>query len=142
MRQPDDDFRGFSAHHVGQRAFAEHEESVYPVSYTHLILVGRDAAHKRMAEAIREGGEPPFPIENEIIYYAGPAPTPPGAVIGPVGPTTSGRMDPYTCLLYTSYRDDGKRPDNPVSRLSYVHAIHGSGGRSFSVCAKLAVRAL
>ena len=63
------------------------------------ILVGRDAAHKRMAEAIREGGEPPFPIENEIIYYAGPAPTPPGAVIGPVGPTTSGRMDPYTPLL-------------------------------------------
>ena len=63
------------------------------------ILVGRDAAHKRMAEAIREGGEPPFPIENEIIYYAGPAPTPPGAVIGPVGPTTSGRMDPYTPLI-------------------------------------------
>ncbi len=63
------------------------------------ILVGRDAAHKRMAEAIKEGSGPPFSIENEVIYYAGPAPTPPGAVIGPVGPTTSGRMDPYTPLL-------------------------------------------
>ena len=65
------------------------------------ILVGRDAAHKRMAEAIREGGEPPFPIENEIIYYAGPAPTPPGAVIGPdtlaraarLGLDARGRLD-------------------------------------------------
>ncbi|MDO5116681.1 MAG: Fe-S-containing hydro-lyase [Synergistaceae bacterium] len=63
------------------------------------ILVGRDAAHKRMIEAIESRGEPPFSIENEIIYYAGPAPTPPGAVTGPIGPTTSGRMDPYTPLL-------------------------------------------
>ena len=63
------------------------------------ILVGRDAAHKRIAEAFKDGGEPPFSIDNEVIYYAGPAPTPPGAVIGPIGPTTSGRMDPYTPLL-------------------------------------------
>lgn len=63
------------------------------------ILVGRDAAHKRIAEAIKEGKPLPFSIENEIIYYAGPAPTPPGSVIGPIGPTTSGRMDPYTPLL-------------------------------------------
>lgn len=63
------------------------------------ILVGRDAAHKRIYEAFCAGCEPPFSIENEVIYYAGPAPTPPGAVIGPVGPTTSGRMDPYSPLL-------------------------------------------
>lgn len=63
------------------------------------ILVGRDAAHKRIYEALCAGCEPPFSIENEVIYYAGPAPTPPGAVIGPVGPTTSGRMDPYSPLL-------------------------------------------
>ena len=63
------------------------------------ILVGRDAAHKRISEAFKDGGEPPFSIDNEVIYYAGPAPTPPGAVIGPIGPTTSGRMDPYTPLL-------------------------------------------
>ncbi len=63
------------------------------------ILVGRDAAHKRIAEAINSGEEPPVSVKDEIIYYAGPAPTQPGAVIGPIGPTTSGRMDPYTPLL-------------------------------------------
>ena len=57
------------------------------------ILVGRDAAHKRIVEAIKSGAESPVPIKDEVIYYAGPAPTPPGAAIGPVGPTTSGRMD-------------------------------------------------
>ena len=63
------------------------------------ILVGRDAAHKRIVEAIKSGAESPVPIKDEVIYYAGPAPTPPGAVIGPIGPTTSGRMDPYAPLL-------------------------------------------
>lgn len=63
------------------------------------ILVARDAAHKRITAAYESGGQPPFPIEGETIYYAGPAPTPPGAIIGPIGPTTSGRMDPYTPLL-------------------------------------------
>lgn len=63
------------------------------------ILVARDAAHKRIVEAITSGKEPPVPIKDEVVYYAGPAPTPPGAVIGPVGPTTSGRMDPYAPLL-------------------------------------------
>ncbi|MEG1824427.1 MAG: FumA C-terminus/TtdB family hydratase beta subunit [Cloacibacillus sp.] len=69
------------------------------VLLTGKILVGRDAAHKRIAATLAAGGAPPFSIENEVLYYAGPAPTPPGAVIGPIGPTTSGRMDPYTPLL-------------------------------------------
>lgn len=63
------------------------------------ILIARDAAHKRLVEAIKAGNEMPFSLANETIFYAGPAPTPPGAVIGPIGPTTSGRMDPYTVLL-------------------------------------------
>ncbi len=63
------------------------------------ILIARDAAHKRLVESISSGGQEPFPIKGEIIFYAGPAPTPPGEVIGSIGPTTSGRMDPYTPFL-------------------------------------------
>ena len=63
------------------------------------IIIARDAAHKRLVESLSSGGEEPFPIKGEIIFYAGPAPTPPGEVIGPIGPTTSGRMDPYTPFL-------------------------------------------
>ena len=62
------------------------------------ILVARDAAHKRLVEAM-QAGSPPFGIKDETIFYAGPAPTPPGCVIGPIGPTTSYRMDPYTPYL-------------------------------------------
>lgn len=62
------------------------------------ILVARDAAHKRLVDAIK-AGDAPFPVKGETIFYAGPAPTPPGAVIGPIGPTTSYRMDPYTPFL-------------------------------------------
>lgn len=63
------------------------------------LYTARDAAHKRIAEAIREGRELPFPLKGETVYYAGPAPARPGHVSGPCGPTTSGRMDPYTPLL-------------------------------------------
>lgn len=63
------------------------------------IYVARDAAHKRIVEGMQAGEEPPFPLKGETIFYAGPAPTPPGAVIGPIGPTTSYRMDSYTPYL-------------------------------------------
>ena len=59
------------------------------------IYTARDAAHKRMIEALENGLELPFAIQNQIIYYAGPAPAKPGWVIGSCGPTTSGRMDAY-----------------------------------------------
>ena len=63
------------------------------------IIVARDAAHKRLVEALKAGEDIPFSLKDETICYAGPAPTPPGAVIGPIGPTTSGRMDTYTPYL-------------------------------------------
>lgn len=63
------------------------------------IYTARDAAHRRMDEAIRAGGPLPFPPEGAVIFYAGPAPARPGSVIGPIGPTTSGRMDTYTPAL-------------------------------------------
>lgn len=64
-----------------------------------VLYTARDAAHKRLIGALEAGEEPPFPLANQVIYYVGPAPAKEGQVIGPAGPTTSGRMDPYTLPL-------------------------------------------
>ncbi|MGE5553222.1 MAG: FumA C-terminus/TtdB family hydratase beta subunit [Betaproteobacteria bacterium] len=63
------------------------------------LYTARDAAHRRMVEALARGEELPFPPEGAAIYYAGPSPARPGRVIGAAGPTTSGRMDAYTPAL-------------------------------------------
>jgi fumarate hydratase subunit beta len=63
------------------------------------LLSGRDAAHKRLIAALKEGKPLPINLCGETIYYVGPCPTPPGRVIGSAGPTTSGRMDSYTPSL-------------------------------------------
>lgn len=69
------------------------------VLITGIIYSARDAAHKRLYEMIKKGEELPVDIKGQIIYYTGPCPAKPGTVIGSAGPTTSGRMDPYTPLL-------------------------------------------
>lgn len=69
------------------------------VLLTGVIYVGRDAAHKRMVEALDQGQPLPFDIKGQIIYYMGPTPPRPGQVIGSAGPTTSGRMDAYAPRL-------------------------------------------
>ncbi len=63
------------------------------------IYTARDAAHRRLFELAEKGEKLPIDLKGNIIYYAGPAPAKPGYVIGPVGPTTSGRCDPYTPIL-------------------------------------------
>lgn len=63
------------------------------------IYTSRDAAHRRMCEQIERGEALPFELQGAVIYYAGPAPAPPGAVIGAAGPTTSYRMDAYAPML-------------------------------------------
>ncbi|MDI6893101.1 MAG: Fe-S-containing hydro-lyase [Bacillota bacterium] len=63
------------------------------------IYAARDAAHKRLYELLQKGEELPFDIEGAVVYYVGPTPPKPGQVIGSAGPTTSGRMDPYTPAL-------------------------------------------
>ena len=60
------------------------------------IYTARDAAHKRMTEALAKGERLPFDVRDQVIYYVGPSPTKPGEVVGSAGPTTSGRMDKYT----------------------------------------------
>jgi fumarate hydratase subunit beta len=73
---------------IGERVF------IHGVIYT-----GRDAAHKRLFDLLREGKELPFDIKGQIIYYVGPAPAKPGQVFGSAGPTTSYRMDAYSPAL-------------------------------------------
>lgn len=64
------------------------------------IYTGRDAAHKRMIEALDQGKPLPFDLKGTAIYYVGPTPPPPGRPIGSAGPTTSGRMDSYAPRLH------------------------------------------
>ncbi|WP_425060428.1 Fumarate hydratase class I, anaerobic [Sporomusa carbonis] len=66
------------------------------VLITGTIYTARDAAHKRMVEALAAGENLPVDFKDQIIYYVGPAPAKPGQPIGSAGPTTSGRMDAYT----------------------------------------------
>lgn len=66
------------------------------VLVTGVIYTARDAAHKRMIEALDRGEELPVDLTGQMIYYVGPAPAKPGEPIGSAGPTTSGRMDAYT----------------------------------------------
>lgn len=63
------------------------------------IYSARDAAHKRISEALDRGEELPFDIKGNVIYYMGPSPAREGRPIGSAGPTTAGRMDPYTPRL-------------------------------------------
>ncbi len=69
------------------------------VYLTGTIYTARDAAHKRMYEALERGERLPMEVENNVIYYMGPSPARPGRPIGSAGPTTSGRMDKYAPSL-------------------------------------------
>lgn len=63
------------------------------------ILTARDAAHARLVAALSRGEQLPIDLEGQLIYYVGPCRPYPGQVIGSAGPTTSGRMDPFTETL-------------------------------------------
>ena len=100
------------------------------------IYTARDAAHKRMIETLARGEELPICIENQIIYYAGPAPAKPGRVIGSCGPTTSCRMDAYAPKLIelglTGMIGKGERAESVIEAMKkhksvYFGAIGGAG---------------
>lgn len=106
------------------------------VYLTGVIYTARDAAHKRMMNAIEKALPLPFPIEGSIVYYAGPSPTRPGHVIGAVGPTTSGRMDAMTLPLLElglkAMIGKGKRSQEVIQGIAqhkalYLAAIGGAG---------------
>lgn len=64
-----------------------------------ILYTARDEAHLYMCRMLDKGEALPFEPNGAVIYYSGPCPAPPGSVIGPAGPTTSGRMDSYAPRL-------------------------------------------
>ncbi len=81
---------------------AEVVKTLHAGDYVYLtgtMYTARDAAHKRMYEAMEKGEKLPFSLEGNVIYYMGPSPAREGRPIGSAGPTTSGRMDKYTPTL-------------------------------------------
>lgn len=100
------------------------------------VYTARDAAHKRLAGLIREGGALPFPLSGAVIYYAGPTGAPDGMATGSCGPTTSGRMDVYSPLLLdlglAAMIGKGERSAQVVEAIArngavYFCAIGGAG---------------
>ena len=69
------------------------------VYLTGVVYSARDAAHKRMKEALDQGKDLPIELKNNVIYYMGPSPAREGRPIGSAGPTTASRMDKYTPQL-------------------------------------------
>ena len=106
------------------------------------IYTARDAAHKRMAEALAEGKELPFDIRGNIIYYMGPSPAREGRPIGSAGPTTATRMDKYTPELLDlglgGMIGKGKRSaavvDGIVRKGAVYFASVGGAGALLSKC--------
>ncbi|MCL2082279.1 MAG: Fe-S-containing hydro-lyase [Oscillospiraceae bacterium] len=115
------------------------------VSLSGIIYTGRDAAHRRLVELLEQMEPLPFDIRGQVIYYAGPCPAKPGKVIGPVGPTTSGRMDAYAPRLIQEglgvMIGKGGRSDDVIDAIKqhtglYLAAIGGAA----AVMAKCVVK--
>ena len=117
----------------------ENAKSLRAGDYVYLtgtVYTARDAAHKRMDEALREGGELPFDIKGQIIYYMGPSPAREGRPIGSAGPTTASRMDKYTPRLLDlgmgAMIGKGKRSPEVIEAIVrngavYFAAVGGAG---------------
>ncbi len=106
------------------------------VTISGVIYTGRDAAHKRMCQALDKGEHLPFDIDGQIIYYVGPCPCREDEVIGSCGPTTSGRMDAYAPELIkrglTGMIGKGLRKPDVIDAMTkygcvYFGAIGGAG---------------
>ena len=116
------------------------------VYLTGVIYTARDAAHKRMDEALSEGKELPLDIKNQMIYYMGPSPAREGRPIGSAGPTTASRMDKYAPRLLDlglgGMIGKGKRSqavrDAIVRNKAVYFAAVGGAGALLSKCIKKA----
>lgn len=100
------------------------------------VFTARDAAHKRMSEALAEGRDLPIELAGNAIYYMGPSPAREGRPIGSAGPTTASRMDKYTPELLDlglcAMIGKGKRSREVIESMIkngavYFAAIGGAG---------------
>ncbi len=92
------------------------------------MYVARDAAHKRMTEALERGEELPIDIHNATIYYMGPSPAREGRPIGSAGPTTATRMDKYAPTLLNlgqkAMIGKGRRSQEVIDAIIRNHAVY------------------
>ena len=116
------------------------------VLITGTIIAARDAAHKRLVEALDRGEELPVDLDGAVIYYVGPSPARPGRAIGAAGPTTAGRMDAYTpTLLARGLRGmigKGARLPEVVEAMKKYNGVYfgaiGGAGALLAKCIKKA----
>lgn len=116
------------------------------VYITGTIYTARDAAHKRLYEAIQKNQEIPVDLKDNIIYYLGPSPAKDGQVIGSAGPTTSSRMDKYTPIMLEKglkgMIGKGKRSEEVINSMVKNKAVYfaaiGGAGALLSQCIKKA----
>lgn len=112
------------------------------VYITGTIYVARDAAHKRMIEALDRGEELPIDIKDATIYYMGPSPAREGRPIGSAGPTTASRMDKYAPTLLDlgekAMIGKGKRTKEVIDAIIRNKAVYfaavGGAGALLSKC--------
>ena len=116
------------------------------VYLTGTMYVARDAAHKRMIEALDRGEELPIDIKDATIYYMGPSPAREGRPIGSAGPTTATRMDKYAPRLLDlgekAMIGKGKRSKEVIDAVIRNHAVYfaaiGGAGALLAKCIKKA----
>lgn len=125
--------------HITAPITKETAKSLHTGDYVYVtgtIYTARDAAHKRMDEALDRGEELPIDIKNQAIYYMGPSPAREGRPIGSAGPTTASRMDKYAPRLLdlgqTAMIGKGKRSQAVIDAVVrngcvYLAAIGGAG---------------
>ena len=98
------------------------------VYITGTIYTARDAAHKRMQEALDAGEKLPIEMQDNIIYYMGPSPAREGRPIGSAGPTTASRMDKYAPRLLDlglkGMIGKGKRSVEVLDAIVRNHAVY------------------
>lgn len=112
------------------------------VYITGTMYVARDAAHKRMIEALDRGEELPIDITDSTIYYMGPSPAREGRPIGSAGPTTASRMDKYAPRLLDlgqkAMIGKGKRSKEVIDAIIRNHGVYfaavGGAGALLSKC--------
>ena len=112
------------------------------VYITGTVYVARDAAHKRMTEALERGEGLPVNLKDETIYYMGPSPAREGRPIGSAGPTTASRMDKYAPVLLDlgckAMIGKGKRSREVIDAIVRNKAVYfaavGGAGALLSKC--------
>ncbi len=106
------------------------------VLLTGVIYTARDVVHQRLCALIEKGEPLPIELKGNLIYFAGPTPTPPGRPVGSAGPTTSGRMDAFSPTLIrhglSGMIGKGNRSKEVVDAMKekgavYFAAIGGAG---------------